>query len=91
MSPKYDQHKVLSESEALMRSSATRNLVTDDAAAPAKDDERKGLYINGNGMGGLAVGFLFFFIAMCGFNATMSLFVNTKLLTNPLLLGKVEY
>ncbi len=56
----------------------------------AKANERR-LLINGNGFGGIAVGFLFFTCAMIGFYVTMSLFVNTKHLTNPLLLGKVEY
>lgn len=69
---------------------ANTNLVVTPTSAALKAGERK-ILLNGNGLGGILVGVLFFVIGMSGFYAIMNLFVNTKLLTTPLLLGKVEY
>jgi len=88
---KHNQKSLVEHNKPVQRLLTTvvtpTNNVTPKPAA--KDDEVR-ILINGNGFGGIAVGFLFFFIALMGFLATMALFVNTKLLSNPLLLGKVE-
>jgi len=50
-----------------------------------------GLLINGNGVAGILVAVIFIIIAMMAVVSMMSLFVNTKIVLTPLLLGRVEY
>jgi hypothetical protein len=51
----------------------------------------QGKSINGNGAAGLIVVFLFLFVVIIGSIAMTGIFVNTKFVDTPLLLGKIEY
>lgn len=64
---------------------------TGTTTATNKAAAERRIPINGSGVGGIATGFLFLFVFICGISAAMSIFVNTKHLKNPLVLGKVEY
>ena len=49
------------------------------------------IHINGIGVGGIAVGFLFTFAILIGIQIMMVIFVNTKTIDEPLRMGRIEY
>jgi hypothetical protein len=49
------------------------------------------IHINGIGVGGIAVGFLFTFAILIGLHIIMVIFVNTKTIDEPLRMGRIEY
>ena len=49
------------------------------------------IHINGIGVGGIAVGFLFSFVILIGLRVMMVIFVNTKTIYEPLRMGRIEY
>ena len=49
------------------------------------------IHINGIGVGGIAVGFLFTFVILIGMQIMMAIFVNTKTIDEPLRMGRIEY
>jgi hypothetical protein len=57
----------------------------------AQNVDNVGISINGYGAAGLAITFMFLFVVIIGSNALTSIFVNTKFVDTPLLLGKIEY
>ena len=56
-----------------------------------QSNENKGISINGNGVAGIASFLIFLITIVIGTMALTSIFVNTKLVDTPLLLGKIEY
>ena len=53
--------------------------------------DNKGKSINGTGVAAIAVMILFLFVIYISSTALTNIFVNTKFVDTPLLLGKVEY
>jgi hypothetical protein len=49
------------------------------------------IHINGIGVGGIAVGFLFTFVILIGMQIMMSIFVNQKTISEPLNMGRIEH
>ena len=49
------------------------------------------IHINGIGVAGIAVGFLFTFAILIGLHIMMVIFVNTKTIDEPLRMGRIEY
>jgi hypothetical protein len=49
------------------------------------------LHINGMGAAGIGVTIVFLIPVLIGIMALMSIFVNTKTVEHPLLVGKIEY
>lgn len=49
------------------------------------------IHINGIGVGGIAVGFLFTICILIGVNIMMVIFVNTKTIDEPLRMGRIEH
>ena len=49
------------------------------------------IHINGIGVGGIAVGFLFTFAILIGVHIMMVIFVNTKTIDEPLRMGRIEH
>lgn len=49
------------------------------------------IHINGIGVGGIAVGFLFTFVILIGMHIMMVIFVNTKTIDEPLRMGRIEH
>lgn len=49
------------------------------------------IHINGIGVGGIAVGFLFTIAILIGMHIMMVIFVNTKTIDEPLRMGRIEY
>jgi hypothetical protein len=56
---------------------------------PAKNDNL--IHIGGNGVAGIATAFLFLLPILFAFMAMQAIFVNTKTIEHPLLMGKIEY
>jgi hypothetical protein len=52
---------------------------------------KTGKSINGYGAAGLGIIFMFLFVVIIGSMAMTNIFVNTKFVDTPLLLGKIEY
>jgi len=49
------------------------------------------IHINGIGVGGIAVGFIFTFAILIGMHIMMVIFVNTKTIDEPLRMGRIEH
>jgi hypothetical protein len=54
-------------------------------------DVQIGLSINGNGFTGISIIIIFLFVVIISSMALTNIFVNTKFVDTPLLLGKIEY
>lgn len=50
-----------------------------------------GIHINGIGVAGIAVGFIFLFSILMALEIMKAIFVNTKTIDEPLRMGKIEY
>ena len=88
-----DQNETLANlpTSAISTSSNTGNAVVTNNVKTNTSVNRNNVMITGNGVGGLAIAAIFIITSLIAIVSMMSVFVNTKVLTNPLLLGKVEY
>ncbi len=56
-----------------------------------ESNKAEGKSINGHGAAGLMIIFMFIFVVIIASIALTGIFVNTKFVDTPLLLGKIEY
>jgi hypothetical protein len=57
----------------------------------SQNAENKGISINGYGAAGVGITIMFLFVVIIASIAMAGIFVNTKFVDTPLLLGKIEY
>ena len=72
-------------------SNTNTNATTNSAQVKSKDDEIYYHHINGIGVSGIAVTFLFLICSLIGIQIMMSIFVNTKTIDEPLRMGRIEH
>lgn len=56
-----------------------------------KEGEEKVININGSGVSGIAVTFVFLITVLIGVQVMMAIFVNTKTIDEPLRMGRIEH
>lgn len=67
------------------------NQSVNNTQVKAKDDVVVHYHINGNGVAGIAVGFIFLIAVLIGVQVMMAIFVNTKTIDEPLRMGRIEH
>jgi hypothetical protein len=84
----------LKDSVLLLQTQKEEMANTNSTAAPVVKsitEDPVYIHINGIGVGGIAVGFLFTFVILIGLRVMMVIFVNTKTIYEPLRMGRIEY
>lgn len=95
--------RMLSEVQAELDTPNT-NLLQANASTPAVAPEKSNvsaskvnatepnvININGSGVSGIAVGFVFLITVLIGVQIMMAIFVNTKTIDEPLRMGRIEH
>ena len=90
-----DDHQLVS-SRLLLQSSSSLNANDSNATGTnvIKSQTKKttdGISINGTGVAGIATFIIFLIVILIGITCIDNIFVSTKFVEHPLLLGKVEY
>jgi len=70
---------------------SSTNQTANNTQVKAKDDDVVYYHINGNGVAGIAVGFIFLIAVLIGVQVMMAIFVNTKTIDEPLRMGRIEH
>ena len=65
-------------------------LLNNNTALP-NNSTTPSIHINGIGVAGIAVGFIFLFSILMALEIMKAIFVNTKTIDEPLRMGKIEY
>jgi len=64
---------------------------TTDLQVKTSDDNVTHYHIDGSGVAGIAVAFLFFIGVIIGIQVMTAIFVNTKTIDEPLRMGRIEH